>query len=164
MFKVNYSIVALQASLATLAMMFVLGNSSQAQVCTPLSVVKGQGTSVDKKVSTPDLLIVGDNWNTDFAVPSNRSFRQFIATLRSKSTQTELVNVEVFLKYSNGTADRSFGSDVRIPAGKSHKVFASPRLDEQPYQVNVKVGDIDSVGFDYNVSVSGCSREQPKKN
>jgi hypothetical protein len=38
----------------------------------------------------------------------------------------------------------------------STSAIAAPRVNNQPYQINVNVGGADAIGYGYNLSVSGC--------
>lgn len=127
-----------------------------AEICTPLRVVGGEGTEITKTVSPPGIVLTKSNWNTDFAVPSNTAFPKYIAIVRSESSKTSNLPVEMFLKYSNGTFDKTFDGTVELLSGQSKEIIASPRLDRQPYQINLKVGGITSQGFSYTLSVLGC--------
>ncbi len=142
----------------SLSFMAIVPLDLDAQSCTPLTVVEGQGNSVTKKISPPDLLVTGDNWNTDFAVPNGRSFRRYVAVIQSDSTATENFPVEMYLKYSDGTADQTFNGGLQIPVGQSKTIAASPRIGQQPYQVNLKIGSLDAVGYSYTLTVKGCDR------
>ncbi|MBL1175248.1 hypothetical protein [Pantanalinema sp. GBBB05] len=55
--------------------------SASAQTCIPLRAVGGGMTVVEKSVSPPGTGIIRDNWHTDFLVPSNQSFRRYVANI-----------------------------------------------------------------------------------
>ena len=154
----------LTAILGFITILFGIGFPSnklevQAKRCYGLEVVEGNGSNVvTKEVSVRNLGFLGDNWHTDFAVPGNRNFRSYIAKIESRSRKTESTTVEVFLKYSNGTADQQFKGNITLPAGKYEQITVTPRRNQQPYQINVQVGDDDSAGFNYSLSVVGCDR------
>lgn len=130
-----------------------------AQTCQPLAVVKGEGTVVEKTVTLPSIPIsigrfFNNNWNTDFAVPSNATYKSYVATLIPKDDGT--YSIRMNLKYSDGTHDQVFNSKPNLTANQPLKMSGTPRTTEQPFQVNVFVGDMDSVGKSYQLSVSGC--------
>jgi hypothetical protein len=141
--------------LGAISLLLVKASPNQAENCIPLSVVGGTGTSVTKQVSTPGL-VTDNNWNTDFAVPTNQSFSQFIATVKSESSDKGDFQVEMFLKYNNDTADKVFKGTVALPPGESKNLVGNPRKGESPYQVNLKVGSTGTIGFTYTLSVLGC--------
>jgi hypothetical protein len=128
----------------------------KAETCIPLKVVEGEGTSVKKTVSPPSLLFIQNDWNTDFAVPSNSQFRKYIATIQSQAKESATVTTQMFLKYSNGTADQGFNGTFVIPVGETKTLVAMPRMGQQPYQVNLNIGGFKGVGFIYTLSVQGC--------
>ncbi|MBD2021327.1 hypothetical protein H6F43_14190 [Leptolyngbya sp. FACHB-36] len=126
-----------------------------AQVCTPLRVVEGTGTQVQKKVSVPGTPTSRSNWNTDFAVPSGRSFSRYVATIRPANTGQ--YDVQMFLKYPNNTADKVFDQRASYRERNSYTIPGSPRLNANPYQINVFVGGVGAVGNTYTLSVAGCN-------
>lgn len=135
----------------------LLGNikPSQSQPkCTPLAVIGGTGTSVSKSVSGG--VITGNNYNTDFAVPSGSNFKSFIATIRSDSTRRADMPVEMFLKYSDGTDGRVFQGNVPLEPNQAKQISGTPRVGQQPFQVNLKVGSVGTTGFSYTLYVVGC--------
>jgi hypothetical protein len=125
----------------------------------------GQGSSVTKTVSPPTipagpLGIVGvditrNNWNTDWAVPSERKFRRFVATIVSENGGS--FDIKMYLKYSDQTAGEFYNSDgVQLTPGKPLTIEATPRPEDEPYQVNLFVGGLNHIGNTYTASVSGC--------
>jgi hypothetical protein len=127
-----------------------------AQECSPFRVVLGEGNQVDKSVSTPSTGIVKDNWNTDFAVPENSSFSEYVATITSKSSKKGNYPVQMYLKYSDGTSGKVFDSNIELAPGEAREISGKPRVGQQPYQVNVRVGDVEAVGYSYRLSARGC--------
>ncbi|WP_126147114.1 hypothetical protein [Synechococcus elongatus] len=124
--------------------------------CTPLAVVGGAGTSVTKTV-TPGGAgpFFRDNWDTDFAVPTDATFRRYVATIRSLSASTTY-QASLNLKYSNGTADQTFKGSFALPRNGSQELVGQPRRDSQPFQVNVNLGGLKAVGSTYTLTVAGC--------
>jgi hypothetical protein len=144
------------------AMALATGNLSySAETCTALQAVGGEPgqTVVEKTVTAPSIPIriaslKRDNWNTDFAVPSNVKYRRYVATLNPQTDGT--YSIRMYLKYSNGTADETYNQKPNLAAGKSLVMSGKPRAKEQPYQVNIFVGDIESVAKSYKISVKAC--------
>jgi hypothetical protein len=135
----------------------LIGNVKPSQAkpeCTPLAVVGGTGTSVTKKISGG--VIMGDDYNTDFAVPDDSAYTTFVATIKSDSTEKADLPVEMFLKYSDDTSGKVFEGNVALEPSESKEISGQPRVDQQPYQVNVKIGSIGTSGFGYTLSVVGC--------
>jgi hypothetical protein len=140
--------------------MFILSTTTSAiaePMCAPFKVVGGAGNSVSKQVSQPNMTqLVRSNWDTDFAVPTRESFKRFVVTLKSESSAKAPFQVQINLKYSDRTVDNAFDSKVELDPGKSKVITVMPRINNQPYQVNVNVGGTDAIGYGYNLSVSGC--------
>lgn len=149
--------------IGTLAFVLTAVTPAAAQTCTPLAVVAGDGTSVTKRVSPPNAgtipkVPVGfrGNWDTDFAVPGGMRFNQYVATIQSESTEDANFKVKMFLKYSDGTADRIFDDNVSLTPGESREITGRPRENDGPFQVNLNVGGVDALGQSYTLSVLGC--------
>ncbi len=124
--------------------------------CTQLPVVGGSGTSVTKTV-TPGGVgpFFRDNWDTDFAVPTDANFRRYVATIRSLSGNTTY-QASLNLKYSNGTFDQTFNGSFYLPRNGSKELVGLPRRDSQPFQINVNLGGLRAVGSTYSLTVAGC--------
>ncbi|NJL84199.1 MAG: hypothetical protein HC890_17075 [Chloroflexaceae bacterium] len=127
--------------------------------CTLLQPVGGQGTLVRKTVTAPSIPIgiarlFNNNWNTDFAIPSRASFNRFKATLTPLSSGN--LTVRMFLKYSDGSADESFNEVVPAQENQPIVLEGIPRANSDPFQVNIFVGDLNSIGRSYTVTVAGC--------
>lgn len=140
---------------------FGLNLPVQAETCTPIPLVGGQGSEVTKTVSQPTIpgpfgvKITRNNWNTDWAVPGGQNFRRFIVTITSNDGGP--FDVKMFLKYSDQTADEFYNnSAIQIPPNKPLKIEGTPRPDNQPYQVNLFVDGIPAMGKTYTASVVGC--------
>lgn len=132
-----------------------LGLSADAQSCRLLKVVEGKGAySVQKKVSAASTPVSPSNWNTDFVVPSGQRFRYYAATVRAKNKGN--YSIQMNLKYPNGTSDKVYDSKISLKDNEALNISGSPRLNAEPYQVNVVVGGIPVTGNAYTAAVSGC--------
>ena len=144
------------AFLALASTAALLGFESPAitQTCTPLEVVDGNGaTFVRKTVSLPGVLFVNSNWNTDFVVTVPYSY--YVATVVSHSGNP--YDVQVFLKYPDGSADESYSiENFSIAPSEPLVITAEPRAFSDPFQVNVEVGGLNAEGNTYTTYVSGC--------
>jgi len=133
-----------------------------AETCTPIPVVGGEGSTVTKTVSEPTIPtlfgvdITRNNWNTDWAVPSeNNTFRRYLVEVSSNDGGP--FDIKMYLKYSDQTADLFFNKEgFNISGDKPLKIEASPRPEAQPYQVNLFIGGIESLGKTYTATVMGC--------
>lgn len=128
-----------------------------AQSCTPLRVVDGQGsTYVRKRISTPGLLPgVNNNWNTDFAVPTGRRFRSYIAVITPENAAG--YNVAMNLKYNNNTSRQIYNRNgISLRRDVPYEVRANTPVGytRQPYQVNLTISG--TVGNTYQARVLAC--------
>ena len=133
----------------------------QAETCTPLPLVGGQGSQVSKTVSQPNIpgpygiKLARNNWNTDWAVPGGQQFAHFVATIVSANGGT--FDIKMYLKYSDQTTGEFYNTDgVQLNPGNPLKIDATSRPDDIPYQVNLFIGGLEHIGDAYTASVVGC--------
>lgn len=150
------------AVLGTVAALLSITLPVQAkEACVPIPLVGGQGNTVTKTVSQPTIPgplginITRNNWNTDWAVPGGQTFRRFIVTIIPQDTAQ--FTIQVFLRYSDQTADQFFNSQGEtFPAQVPIVVKAEARPAETPFQVNLLVNGLAAFGRTYTASVVGC--------
>jgi hypothetical protein len=135
--------------------------TTKAETCMPLPVVGGEGSEITKTISHPNIpgpagiRIARNNWNTDWAVPGGKNFRNFVATITSETNNT--FNIRVYLKFSDQTSTRIFRSkDVEIGPKNPLVVRAEATPNDQPFQVNVWAGGLPNIGKTYTALVVGC--------
>ncbi|ASC73903.1 hypothetical protein XM38_048770 [Halomicronema hongdechloris C2206] len=155
MIRIPLSRWSLPGLLATGVMLAGSAAPAVAQSCTPLSVVGGEGAEVEKTVSPPSFLVTGNNWNTDFSVPSDTRFSRFIVNFVSQDGT--VYDVDVNLKYSNDSVDTPYSVDsLTVMEADPVEIGVNARVGETPYQVNLRVGGIEAEGNTYRASVLGC--------
>ena len=137
---------------------------SAAEKCQAFEAVGGNGTTQTKTVTPPSVPFVpfvpfvsfSNNWNTDFAVPGGRTFKQYLVTIKPESNVT--YSIELNLKYSNNTFDQFYKQTTDIKAGETLKISATPRSSSEPYQVNALIGGVENAtGTTYQLTVYGCN-------
>jgi len=135
--------------------------SSSVETCTPLGIVGGEPgqTYVHKTVSLPEvpvgfLRLKRDDWNTDFSVQSGVKYKRFNAILTPQTQGS--YDIKMYLKYSDGTADEVYKNQPVLSPEIPLFMTGKPRVGNEPYQVNIFVGDLESAGKSYNISVQGC--------
>ncbi len=134
------------------------------EVCTPLELVGGEGSSITKTVSQPTIPsplpgidITKDNWNTDWAVPTLTKFDYFKATITSDGGT---FNIAFYVKYNDQTAQKFFDEKgVQIMADKPLVITATPGPKDEPYQVNLFNGGLDRIGNKFTATVVGCTKK-----
>jgi hypothetical protein len=126
-----------------------------AETCEPLNVVGADGISVKKTVSPFSTLVTNNNWNTDFAVPSDRSYNRYVATIVPENNAN--YDIELNLKYSDNSSGGAYKKDnVAVKVGQPLRLVGVPRSRRDPFQVNVFIGGLNAIGNTYTVSVDGC--------
>jgi hypothetical protein len=159
--KVTYKNILLTGAVVTgvLGTTLLSANKASARMIQshldrPLQVVEGDGTQVRKHVSLPGTLITDNNWNTDFAVPGNSNFQRYETIITPQKNAK--YNIRVNLKYSDDTYDEAYNArGVHLHKGEPLIITAAPRSNMTPYQINVNVGDLSSLGNPYTVKVVG---------
>lgn len=143
------------SSIAIAGSLILSSPPAQAQICTPLTVVGGRGSQIEKTVSVPGAgPITRDNWNTDFAIPGNSAYTTYVATITPKNEG--IYSVAMNLKYSNDSVDKVFDEKVTLKQRQSFRVRGTSRIGSRPYQVNLSVGGVEVVGNTYIAAVAGC--------
>ncbi len=155
----RFSITILPVSTALL----LIGQTAQANDrgnnCQLLMPVGGNSAVVSKTVSQPSIPLFGpiglnNDWNTDFAVNSGVNTQKYQVSLTPRSSGE--YSIRMYLKYSDGTADNFYNQKPTLQPNQPLIVEGIPRRQSQPYQVNVFVGDLPSLGKSYQVSVEAC--------
>jgi len=134
------------------------------EVCTPLTLVGGEGSSVTKTVSQPTIPsplpgidITKDNWNTDWAVPTMTKFDHFKATV---TAEEGMFNIAFYVKYNDQTSQKFFDEKgVQITADKPLVITATPGPTDEPYQVNLFNGGLNRIGSTFTATVVGCTKK-----
>ncbi|MFQ3679482.1 MAG: hypothetical protein SNJ60_03100 [Pseudanabaenaceae cyanobacterium] len=156
----------IQPSIWIAPLLLTLGREA-AIACEPLPVVGGTGTTQIKTVSMPSVpflpflpfVSIQNNWNTDFVVPGGQPFRRFRAT--NVPEQKVRYDIQVNLKYADGTHDQSFQQSVDLQPGQTFAVEAVPRANNVPFQVNVLVGGVEqAIDTTYRLTAYGCLQER----
>jgi hypothetical protein len=130
-----------------------------AETCTALAPVGGTGTVVQKTVTPPSIPSLfgkfnNNNWNTDFVADSRAQYQRYLITLNPQDSGE--YSIKVYLKYADNTADNFYNEKPKLSKDNDLVITATPRCHQNPYQVNVFVGDGISIGKSYQVSVQGC--------
>ncbi len=134
---------------------------SKAETCIPMQLVGGEGSEVTKTVSQPTIpgpfgiKITRNNWNTDWAVPGGRSFSRFVMTVVSQDGGS--FDMRMYLKYSDQTSEQVYNQDgTTLAPGKPLTIQAKIQGGDQPYQINLFVNGVASMGKTYTANLVGC--------
>jgi hypothetical protein len=155
MFENSIGLKIITIGTINLVMGLAISTSVQAQSCTPLRVIGGDGTKVKKTVSPISTLVTNNNWNTDFAVPGGRSFNRYVARIVPENNAN--YDTRLNLKYSDRSSSESDRRDnVAVKVRQPLFLEGIPRAQDDPFQVNVFVGGISAIGNTYTLSVDAC--------
>ena len=134
---------------------------AKAEKCVALPLVGGEGTEVEKTITTPSIpgpfgiKVTTDNWNTDWAIPNSKKFNSYRATIVSEEGGNFII--KMYLKYSDDTADSFYDkSETTLSPKQPLIVNTKSSREEQPYQLNIFVGGVQSIGNKYKATVFGC--------
>ena len=127
---------------------------AHADTCTALPVLGGQGFEVRKRIDgRPGGILVGNNWNTDFVVPTGIRFNYYAVTITPENDAR--YDVSVHFKYPNSTSDTVFqNGDVQLARWNAWRMNLQSPTGRQPYQVNLRIGGAN--GNVYRARVSAC--------
>lgn len=133
---------------------FVAQAPVQADTCTPLKPVGGQGFEVRKRIDgRPGGLVVSNNWNTDFIVPGGIRFKYYAVTITAENTAN--YDISIHFRYPNNTSDTVFqNGSVGLTRWQPWRLELQSPTGRQPFQVNTRIGGTN--GNVYRVRVSGC--------
>lgn len=118
--------------------------------CDAFKEVTTGKTEIRKSIQNS--LIIRDNWNTDFAIPTGKKFDFFVGTMLPENTGT--YDVSIRLKYPDNTSDTVYSKNVPMEKGESYSLTFRTPTSKQPYQVNTLIGG--SNNNTYTVSIIGC--------
>lgn len=152
--------IAPAAILAAAGSLLIGATASQAQTCTFLQPIGGNGvTPIVSKSVGRGKLIGKTNWNTDFIVDKPYSSYKFFFTANSADPNAQYP-VEGFMKFGDGSSLQVINALMNPPIGTGRMFgpFAAV-AGKQASQMNFKVGasnDPGALGFSYRISVQGC--------
>ena len=142
-------------SLSILATLLIKSLPTQAQSCIPLTIDGRETNQVTNTISPPGTLVSGDNWDTNWSIPTERNFRRFFLTFIPQDSAE--YDVEVTLMYQDNTREQFYYQDaLNLIASQNLPVLISPRSDKKPSQVSLVVGGLQAIGSTYTASLVGC--------
>ncbi|MBE9202921.1 hypothetical protein IQ218_04965 [Synechocystis salina LEGE 06099] len=156
---------SLTLALAGTSLAVGLATPSHGETCVPIPLVGGQGNTVTKTVAVPTIPagplgmlgvnITRNNWNTDWAVPGGTVFKKFVMTVTS--AESNPFDIRMFLKYSDQTAAELFNQQGFVfKPNTPLEIVGNATPEDQPYQVNLFVNGLDSLGKTYTATLVGC--------
>ncbi|WP_223342640.1 MULTISPECIES: hypothetical protein [unclassified Synechocystis] len=156
---------SLTLAMAGISLAVGLASPGHAETCVPIPLVGGQGNSVTKTVAVPTIPagplgmlginITRNNWNTDWAVPGRTVFKKFVMTITS--AESNPFDIRMFLKYSDQTATELFNQQGFVfKPNTPLEIVGNATAEDQPYQVNLFVNGLDSLGKTYTATLVGC--------
>lgn len=117
--------------------------------CQLLREVTTGQTHIRKRIES---ILIGNNFNVDFAVPTGTRFVSFKATMLPENDAT--YNVEINLKYSDMSSSSAFRDSVAMKRGGTYSLpFVSP-TDRQPFQINFNISGANNNA--YTVFIMAC--------
>jgi len=143
------------ASLSILTTVLIQCLPAQAQSCIPLTIDGRDSNRVTNTISPPGTLVSGDNWDTNWLIPAEKSFRRFFLTFIPRDSAE--YDVEVNLVYKDNTREQFYYQDsLHLITGQNLPVLIYPSSGQVPSQVSLVVGALQAIGSTYSASVLGC--------
>lgn len=151
--------------LALSAMMLPIAAEAQAPATTPttanascvaLREVTTGKAEVRKQVKNSIFgstgVFTSSNWNTDFVVPTGRSFSYFVGIMEPENDAT--YDISVHLKYPDRTSSMVFQRNMPMRRMQVYSLpFTSP-TGVQPFQINARVGGENNTA--YRLAILAC--------
>jgi len=126
---------------------------AQADTCTPLRVVGGQGFEVRKRIERRGGIVTSNNWNTDFIVPGGVRFNYYTITITAENTAN--YNVAAHFKYPDNSSSTVFeNGSLPLQQWKPRSLNVKSPTGRQPFQVNLRIGG--NNGNVYRARISAC--------
>jgi len=118
--------------------------------CMPLQEVTTGQNEIRKRIENRSIL--GNNWHTDFIVPSDTNFSYFVALVTPENYGPYWMDVH--LRLPQGGSEKVFSDQADLSTGMTVSIpFESP-TGRQPAVVNVRIGGMN--GHFYTISVAAC--------
>lgn len=118
--------------------------------CEYFKEITTDKTKIRKQIK--DTVILRNNWNTDFAVPSGTKYEFYVANMMPENTDN--YEASIHLKYADGSSDTVYSRNVAVERGETYSLTFQSPTQRQPYQVNIRVGGSNNNA--YSISVLGC--------
>ncbi len=116
--------------------------------CRYLKEVATNQTHIRKSINS----IIGNNFDTDFAVPTGIRFKSYRATMVPENDGT--YGITVNLKYSDNSVSTALRRDIALRNRNPYTLtFKSPTA-RQPYQINLNINGNNR--NTYTISVAAC--------
>jgi hypothetical protein len=124
--------------------------TDEESTCIPLQEVTTGQNEIRKRIENRSIL--GNNWHTDFIVPSGTEFSYFVALVTPENDGPYWLDVH--LRQSHGGSEKVFSERADLKAGTTVSIpFESP-TGRQPAVVNTRLGGVN--GNFYTIAVAAC--------
>ncbi|MGK7933508.1 MAG: hypothetical protein AB4041_19030 [Microcystaceae cyanobacterium] len=157
MFYYQKTLLGLGLAVAVSSPSLVIAPSSVAQSqsipsnCQMLEEISTGMTEIKKKVRRR--VVQGDNFNTDFAVPSGIAFKNYKAMMTVENDAD--YDVGVNLKYADNSVASALGKNkIPMVRGENYDLDFTAPTQQQPYQINLYVSGPNN--NTYTISVMAC--------
>ena len=143
--------IATGLSVATAAAM-LQPTQAQALPAAPAACVYLREISTGQRAIRQIIALNNSNANTDFAVPTGRSFSSYVAKLLPENNSR--YTVEVNLKYNDGSSSRAVSRTIEARRFYLYNQPFRPPTNRQPFQINLRVTG--SRNTAYQIFVLAC--------
>lgn len=125
-------------------------NKADKDKCEYFKEITTDKTEIRKQIQ--DSVILRNNWNTDFAVPSGIKYDFYVGNMTAENTDN--YDVSINLKYPDGSSETVYSRNVPMQRDKTYSLTFKTSTGRQPYQVNALIGGANNNA--YTISVLGC--------
>lgn len=104
--------------------------------CQYLREVTTGETSIRKQIQVR--LLTGNNWNTDFVVPSTERFQYYVALMTPENDAT--YDVTINLRYPNNSTSTALNRNMPMIRDTTYTMLFQSPTNDQPFQINFRIG------------------------
>jgi hypothetical protein len=116
--------------------------------CQYLKEVSTNQTHIRKTINS----IIGNNFDTDFAVPTGVKFASFKGMMLPENDGT--YGVTINLKYPDNSVSTAFRKDVAMKNRENYSLAFQSPTTRQPYQINLNINGNNN--NTYTIAVIAC--------
>jgi hypothetical protein len=121
-----------------------------ASTCIPLQEVTTGQNEVRKRIENRSLL--GNNWHTDFLVPSEPTFSYFVAFVTPENSAPYWMDLH--LRMPHGGSEKVLSERADLAGGSTYSIPFQSDTGRQPAVINARLGGVN--GNFYTISIAAC--------
>lgn len=139
-----------QAEVESAPQLMAQATEASDSTCIPLQEVTTGQNEIRKRIENRSLL--GNNWNTDFLVPTEPTFSYFVAFVTPENNGPYWMDLH--LRMSHGGSEKVLSERADLQSGSTYSIPFQSDTGRQPAVINARLGGVN--GNFYTISVAAC--------